>query len=299
VCLIAQGLSPEEAKTALARVQEIFRKTHGVTFTVGLSDVFPLPSSIHERYNACLSATQLRFRFGGNSIVQAPDVDPSAPGEYTFPEERIRVLFQELALGKIARVEQVVDELCVGVKEYGFEDYRFMVQSMVYQTSKQLEKLNHSLKGSAVTLRGLLQMVRSSETLEELKNRLMETYSLIAEICQKKQSRRLEELAQRTQAYIAQHYQEVTLCTESIADVMGVTAYYVRFVYKNAFGGSLSETINSLRLQYCEEQLASTRLPVKKIYQTAGFGNYSYFFTLFKKNTGLTPNQYRLQRLRG
>jgi YesN/AraC family two-component response regulator len=40
----------------------------------------------------------------------------------------------------------------------------------------------------------------------------------------------------------------------------------------------------------------NTKLPVKKIYKTAGFYNYSYFFTLFKKNTGLTPNQFRLQK---
>ncbi len=272
-------------------------KEHAVTFTIGLSDVFPRRDSLHEMYNACLAATQLRFRFGGNSIIQARDIDQESEGEYVFPEERIQVLFQELALGRMTRVEQIVEELLAGVKAHGSEDYSFMVQSIVYQTSKQLEKLDRSLKGSAVTLRGLLQMVRSSETLEDLKGRLMETYSTIAEICQKKQGRRLEELARRTQDYIAQHFQDVTLCTDSIADVMGVTAYYVRFVYKNTFGGSLSETINELRLKYCEDQLAHTRLPVKKIYQTAGFGNYSYFFTLFKKNTGLTPNQYRLQQL--
>jgi AraC-like DNA-binding protein len=297
VCLIAQGHSPAEVKAALAGVQETVTKQLALTFTIGMSDVFPRHDSFHEEYDACLAATQFRFRFGGNTIIRTRDVDQVVDGEYAFPEERIHVLFQELAMGKVARVEQVVDEILDGVRGRGFEDYSFMVQSIVYQTSKQLEKLNHSLKGSVLTLRGLLQMVRSSETLEDLKNRLMETYSLVAEIGQKKQGHRLEELARGTQTYIEQNFQDVTLCTESIADVMGVTASYVRFVYKNTFGGSLAETLNSLRLKYCEDQLAQTRLPVKKIYQTAGFGNYSYFFTLFKKNTGLTPNQYRFQRL--
>lgn len=289
--------SPPDLKTAFSTIQETIKRQLGITVTIGLSDAFPSRASFHEKYNACLAATQFRFRSGGNAMILTGDIEQAAATEYIFPEDRVRALFNELALGKLARVEQALDEILSSVKERNFEDYGFMVQSIAYQTSKHIEKMEKSLKGSAITLRGLLQPAKSSETLQELKTRLMEIYTLIAEVHQKKQGSRLEELAHKTRAYIERHFQDVSLCTESLADVMGVTAYYIRFAYKKAFECSLSEAINSLRLEYCKDQLLKTRLPAKKIYQAAGFYNYSYFFTLFKKNTGLTPNQFRFQGL--
>ncbi len=291
--------SLEEIKTALASVQETVKRQLGVTFTVGMSDVFQSRGSFHEEYDSCLAATQLRFRHGGNSLILTGDAEKTSEGEYVFPDDKVHVLFQELALGRMARVEQIVDELVSGVKEHGWEDYGFMVQSIAYQTSKYLKKVNHGLKNSAVALRELLSLVKSSETLDELEIRLMETFTLVSEISQKKPGRRLEELARKARDHIERNFQDVTLCTDSIADAMGVSAHYIRLAYKNTYGISLSETINGLRLAYCEDRLANTRLPAKKIYRAAGFGNYSYFFTLFKKNTGLTPNQFRLQRQGG
>ena len=193
-------------------------------------------------------------------------------------------------------MEQILDGVLTGVREHSFEDFEFMRQLISYHTTKYIEKMDGRLKDSTASLRALLQLVRSAETLEEARDRLMETYGLITETCQKKQGSRLRELAHRTKAYIEQHFQDVSLCTGSLSDLMGVSAYYVRFAYKKTFGTSLSESLNDLRLGYCKHQLVSTKLPVKKIYKAAGFYNYSYFFTLFKKNTGLTPNQFRLQK---
>ena len=39
--------------------------------------------------------------------------------------------------------------------------------------------------------------------------------------------------------------------------------------------------------------LASTVRPVNQIAMEAGYTNFSYFTKLFRKNTGMTPNEYR------
>ena len=87
-----------------------------------------------------------------------------------------------------------------------------------------------------------------------------------------------------------------TLCTDAISLLVGFSSCYIRYTFKKVFEISISEYINNVRLTYCKRQLDSTKYPIKKIYKSAGFYNYSYFFTLFKKEMGLTPNQYRFQK---
>jgi AraC-like DNA-binding protein/GGDEF domain-containing protein len=288
--------APQDLKAALTEIQAGVARQLGITVTVAMSDPFGSSTRFQEKYDSCLSATQYRFRYGGNTTIMADRLGNTERGDYIFPEEKLRMLFEELALGRLGKVEQILDGVLAGVREHSYEDFEFMRQLISYHTTKYIEKTDGRLKDSTAGLRALLQLVRSAETLEEARDRLMETYGLITETCQKKQGSRLRELAHRIKTYIEQHFQDVSLCTGSLSELMGVSAYYVRFAYKKTFGTSLSEAVNDLRLGYCKRQLVNTKLPVKKIYKAAGFYNYSYFFTLFKKNTGLTPNQFRLQK---
>jgi two-component system response regulator YesN len=291
----ARPVGPQELEAALTEIQASIARRLGITVTVAMSDRFAGCARFQEKYHACLSATQYRFRCGGNAMIHAEELTDTDLGDYVFPEEKLRMLFEELALGRVGKVEQLLEGILAGVKEHSYEDFAFMTQYISYHTTKYIEKMDGRLKDPTASLKELLQLVKSAETLEEARDRLMETYSLITEVCQKKQGSRLQDLAHRTKAYIEEHFQDVSLCTGSLSELMGVSAYYVRFAYKKAFGTSLSESLNDLRLEYCKRKLVSTKLPVKKIYRAAGFYNYSYFFTLFKKNTGLTPNQFRLQ----
>jgi AraC-like DNA-binding protein/GGDEF domain-containing protein len=292
----SQSQAPQDLKAALTEIQASVARRLGITVTIAMSDPFGSCARFQEKYDTCLAATQYRFRYGGNAMIFADRLGNTERGDYIFPEEKLRMLFEELALGRLGKVEQILDGVLMGVREHSFEDFEFMRQLISYHTTKYIEKMDGRLKDSMASLRALLQLVRSADTLEEARDRLMETYGLITETCQKKQGSRLQELAHRTKTYIEQHFQDVSLCTGSLSELMGVSAYYVRFAYKKTFGISLSEAMNDLRLGYCKRQLVNTKLPVKKIYKAAGFYNYSYFFTLFKKNTGLTPNQFRLQK---
>ena len=100
----------------------------------------------------------------------------------------------------------------------------------------------------------------------------------------------------RIKDYINQNFTDPTLCTDSISTFIGFSSCYIRFTFKKVFDVSISGYINNIRLDYCKNQLDTTKYPIKKIYKSAGFYNYSYFFTLFKKEMGLTPNQYRFQK---
>lgn len=63
--------------------------------------------------------------------------------------------------------------------------------------------------------------------------------------------------------------------------------------FRAAFGCTPSERIKQLRLERAKELLMQTAMPIKGIAYDCGFENEYYFSNFFKKNTGLSPTEFR------
>lgn len=64
-------------------------------------------------------------------------------------------------------------------------------------------------------------------------------------------------------------------------------------VFHDYFGLPVNDYITNRRISKAKEMLKTTKEPVYKIAEEAGFDNYTYFCKLFKRKTGFTPTKYR------
>ena len=60
-----------------------------------------------------------------------------------------------------------------------------------------------------------------------------------------------------------------------------------------SLGKGFSDYLTELRIEHIKERLTTTSEKIKNIAAAEGFSDYQYFVKVFKKNTGLTPGQYR------
>lgn len=74
---------------------------------------------------------------------------------------------------------------------------------------------------------------------------------------------------------------------------------YLGKVYKKETGKSINDAIAEFRIARARELLNHRELRVGDIAVRVGFDSFTYFSTLFKKYTGLTPNEYRKKRAFG
>lgn len=63
--------------------------------------------------------------------------------------------------------------------------------------------------------------------------------------------------------------------------------------FNNEMGMSLSEYVTGLRVQKAQELLRRTDMTVSEIAESSGFSGAKYFREIFKKQTGMSPQQYR------
>lgn len=78
-----------------------------------------------------------------------------------------------------------------------------------------------------------------------------------------------------------------------VVELVGIPERTLKRRFKTATGCSLIEYIQNLRIEEAKRLLESSQTPVDEVSIAVGYEDPSFFRRLFKRNTGLTPSQYR------
>lgn len=95
-------------------------------------------------------------------------------------------------------------------------------------------------------------------------------------------------------SYLCYHYTQ-NISLDDIAEAVNYSKSYIRQLFREKAGQTITQYINLLRIKNAKEQLSSTALSVREISENLGFCNSNYFSAVFKKATGLRPLEYRKQ----
>jgi two-component system response regulator YesN len=99
---------------------------------------------------------------------------------------------------------------------------------------------------------------------------------------------------QKAISYIQENaYRHITL--GQVAAQVDMSSSYFRHNFTKAMSISFSEYIGLLRISKARDLLIKTDMTVASIVEQIGYSNEYYFYSLFKKQMHMTPNQYRIQ----
>ena len=101
-----------------------------------------------------------------------------------------------------------------------------------------------------------------------------------------------DDIIARVTAYIQAHFRE-NIDRDDVAAVAYITPNYLSKQFRNKMGMNLREYINQIRVDEAKRLLLSTNLPVSEVAGLAGYENISYFSTVFRKRTGMSPVDWR------
>ncbi|MED4959576.1 AraC family transcriptional regulator, partial [Paenibacillus macerans] len=93
--------------------------------------------------------------------------------------------------------------------------------------------------------------------------------------------------------YLQQHY-EGDISLQAMAKYVSMDENYLSGLFKKKTGDTFINYLQKLRVDEAKFYLKETELTVAEIGERCGFANPSYFFKIFKRWTGLTPNEYRM-----
>lgn len=80
---------------------------------------------------------------------------------------------------------------------------------------------------------------------------------------------------------------------KELADTFHMSEKYFSLYFKKNFNMTLTDYLNSLRLENAAKLLSETGLSVTEAAMQSGFNNVSYFIRMFQKSYGCSPLHYR------
>jgi transcriptional regulator GlxA family with amidase domain len=101
-----------------------------------------------------------------------------------------------------------------------------------------------------------------------------------------------DEAVLNAQAFIEQHYRD-KLTVSQIAGQFHVTRRTFERRFKNATRNTVAEYIQRVKLEAAKKQLEIGRKSIMEIMLDVGYTDVPTFREVFKRITGLTPNEYR------
>lgn len=101
-----------------------------------------------------------------------------------------------------------------------------------------------------------------------------------------------DSMQEKLSQYLAAHLHE-NLTSETICRALSVSRTGLYYLSRQSYGCGINEQITHLRIQKAMKLLCDTSLSNTQICQQIGFPDDNYFYRVFRRQTGLTPRQYR------
>ena len=145
------------------------------------------------------------------------------------------------------------------------------------------------------SLQGILD---SMFDFEELKTYFSHYFVNIAEGMTSKSIYSTDDIVEKVKLYVQKNYQQ-DLTLEFITSLFYINRSYCSHLFKKVTGNNFVDYVNSIRIEKAEALLIHTDKKMYQIAKVVGYDNAKYFFRIFKKVVGVTPEQFRNQRILG
>lgn len=230
----------------------------------------------------------------GNLFVVPPFVKHKIK---VIPGEEIKIIGCEFLTDFVSNNEALAD------KNDAFFDFLFLEPFLV-STEAVKPRLHLTGKSQAKVEELMLEMLQ--EYNEEQKHYLMfikaDLLKLLAIM-----SREYEKLADNETGELFGRYREAvtaaikyindnytgSIYIENACKIAMMSQSYFTYLFKQITGNTFVEYVNNLRVGKAMERLQSSNDPITDICFSVGFNNAGYFNRVFKKETGLSPREYR------
>lgn len=131
------------------------------------------------------------------------------------------------------------------------------------------------------------------EDIQDLNGIFFPLFEKICDLTNKKKSTKSNQVVDEIKAIIKDDYANPNLSAQTFADKFELSNAYVGKMFRSVENCSISNYINNIRIEHAKVLLLCSDITVNDIAVSVGFDNTSYFYTLFKNHTSMSPAAYR------
>lgn len=294
--LVLWNLTEESLEAFMDRMEGLRQEvaeTLGITVTIGMGEPAALPCNLYNSFNSAFLAVEHGFWEGPDRIIRYSEIpeDSFANNQGIIHEED--GLVQCIRTGDNERVDPALDAFFESLARPGFntkDDVQRMVTALicsVYHVCVERGFDTDKIFGPNLAILG--ELPRTS-TIIELKQRIRTCLHTIMELYPSHTSQ--WKVVNNALKYMEENYGE-NLSLESVSQKVFVSAGYLSTIFKQVLQKNFVDSLHEIRVQKAKERLRDYHDKIYEVAVAVGYKDEKYFSQIFKKITGMTPNQYR------
>lgn len=281
----------------IKKIQSHVLKYYKTSLSVGVSSRSDSLNEASYLYDEALDASNYRLIYGHHCIVHAEKLKGLVEKQYTYPAEKEKLFIDSLLLGKTAEAKSIYLQIVHSTDNYSYNIIKSGLLRLAVDINIVLDIIQRN-SGTPMpyNLNSFISELDSMETLEEINQHFCSLFENIVPKLHGGTISRHDKIINKVMETIRANYMDQNLSIDMLAADANMSSMYLGRLFKKMNAKSVAEYMNEVRMEKAKEMLRNTEDSIIEISEKTGFLNSGYFYTLFKKANGITPNQYRHNR---
>lgn len=296
VCLINtlgdNNVTFDNLVNSLEQVKNIIIEEYKIKITIGLDGMVTELNQCSAVYKKVKNLQNYKFVLGYNQVIYPKRVMELLPEPLTYPDKIISEIMNHMVLNEKKEFEEKLDDFIETIRQYTYQTASMMLIKLYLESAFRLQQLG--IQGIYMT-----DSVTSTilpKTLEDGKDMMMEVFEAFRsrkqEAEQLKSNKHYKKI-EESKEYIMNNYKNPNLSLDMMAELYGYSTNYFARIFKTITGFYINDYIRQVRIMKAQELLLKSDMTIVDIASATGFTTPNYFYSIFKKETGLTPAAYR------
>ncbi|MDF2716214.1 MAG: transcriptional regulator, AraC family, partial [Paenibacillus sp.] len=301
----AEGSSKESAslaaKTIAMTIQSAIAEQTGLKTTIGIGGYYEKVADVSLSYHEAVDALLLERMSGAGTIVAFQDLLASQANRNTFIAYRSQAdkLFIELkggSLDKSLAIKADIFQRLGGDDSLGYHYKNMILTYIVNGIVTVIFELNGTVEHVFGADYNMYYDYGKQSSLTGISAWFDDMIGRTCRFIQHKREHKNADFMDKVTAYIRDRSGE-PLHVQSVAETVYMNANYFSKLFKETTGKTFVEFLTEVRVQNACAMLRGTDKTVTDIAELSGFGTKLNLIRAFKKHLGITPTDYRKNRI--
>jgi two-component system response regulator YesN len=278
----------EERDVLLERIKQAFDATN-CNLTIGMGTAKTRIADIYQSFIealVCIQAAENRSSL--NQVVDKAEllkVDKAAVENY-------------LRCGVREDFDKFFDAFIRPLGEPALKSYllkNFIFVDVVLATAKLVNELGGEIDQVIPELNSIETILANIKTIEQLREQAYRILSSALAFRDSQTSSQYTGMIRQAKEFIERHYMEPNLSLVDIASRVNLSPSHFSTIFSQETHQTFKDYLTEIRIRKAKELLRTTVLRATDISCQVGYNDPHYFSFTFKKNTGLSPTEFRFQ----
>ncbi len=293
ICATEKSNIPPKMEMGIEEIQSCLQREFHISVSIGISQVRSGSDSLQAAFQGANQALKLRVQQGPFLIsIENSSTDDNSKQDYPLMEEK--KIQEAVVEANMEQAENAIRAFFVKLRREcpgrAVLNYRRLYFSTL------LQGVSHWGLPDAEQ-EYLWEGVLGLQCLDEMESAYINLCQKLIKRENKDQGYSSAETAvEAVKKYIDNHCEDTSISLKTLAEKAGITPSYLGQVFLKKYGISCVEYTNQVRMEKASQLLLKTNLTIQQISEQVGILNTNYFYTLFKREYGLTPSRYRASK---